>query len=427
MKALFLSALLLMVGISSKSQTYTSSCTPSGNMEAIYRNDAYKLAIKRVHDIGSPFADSVNIPEIFVDSIENALYAIANMQFSPVADTIKNLFGHTDFLTGSDSTHIRDLNYPFGLKQVEVVVDNTTSWGAAWNAGNYYPTTNDTVNYLMSMYQLKIEPSAFQFYATKTIYVVSSPYAIQANALAKQFEHLSLVGAGYARALYQVGDGNSIRADFTNSGINLFFRYSCGDCPSGCTIGRNWYFKVQEQDCTVDYLSVEDWGNPMEWLTGACLDYNRAIVLCAGANEATLWGDVGNTTGDSFEWQVSADGIAFADIENDTHYSGTNTNALTVKNIPSSGYGFTYRCIRNGLKTKVSYTLKFQNTWRNIADTSWENPANWNCGLLPDSNTDVVIQSGTVVLHSDATVRSIYVSKDATLTVAGGKHLTVLH
>jgi hypothetical protein len=71
--------LLLLLPLFSTAQTpttYSSSCIPTGNAQAIYWQDAYLLATKRVNDIGSPWKDSTTIPAVYVDSIASALYAI---------------------------------------------------------------------------------------------------------------------------------------------------------------------------------------------------------------------------------------------------------------------------------------------------------------------------------------------------------------
>ena len=61
------------------------------------------------------------------------------------------------------------------------------------------------------------------------------------------------------------------------------------------------------------------------------------------------------------------------------------------------------------------------------SDSSWENLVNWSCGSIPDSNTDVIINGGTIVLSSNATVRSLKVSPSASFTIVTPYTLTVTH
>jgi hypothetical protein len=37
--------------------------------------------------------------------------------------------------------------------------------------------------------------------------------------------------------------------------------------------------------------------------------------------------------------------------------------------------------------------LHFTTYWNGSSSSAWENTSNWNCGLLPDENTDVVVGS----------------------------------
>jgi hypothetical protein len=52
---------------------------------------------------------------------------------------------------------------------------------------------------------------------------------------------------------------------------------------------------------------------------------------------------------------------------------------------------------------------------------------NWNCGVIPDNNTDVVINDGTIVINSNVTIRSLKVNPGVTITVNPGFNLKILH
>lgn len=129
-------------------------------------------------------------------------------------------------------------------------------------------------------------------------------------------------------------------------------------------------------------------------------------------------------TGATYQWQQSIDSISYTDIVNDTNFEGANTSTLTLKNIPSSWYGRRYRCLTdNG--NSIFYTLTFLNSWTGAANTNWNNSSNWSCGNIPDANTDVVIQSGTVTVSSDVTVRSLTVKPGANVIVTPGVQVIV--
>ncbi|MBL0359142.1 MAG: PKD domain-containing protein [Chitinophagaceae bacterium] len=132
--------------------------------------------------------------------------------------------------------------------------------------------------------------------------------------------------------------------------------------------------------------------------------------------------------GANYQWQLSTDsGITFSNISDNTYYIGSNERFIQLKNIPSSWAGYQYRCIA-GSNIDVIYKIVFTNLFTGNGDNTWENPANWNCGNLPDANTDIVIPAGsTVVLNSNASCRTITVSPGASFTINPGFTLTITH
>jgi hypothetical protein len=146
-----------------------------------------------------------------------------------------------------------------------------------------------------------------------------------------------------------------------------------------------------------------------------------AVGLCPGGSAAFS----SYITGTNYQWQLNTGG-GFANISNNANYSGTNTVNLQLTNIPSSWYGYQYRCVVDGTNSSVFY-LRFLNTWTGAVDYTWENPGNWSCGSLPDANTDVIISSGAVGVNSNVSVRSIQVSPGVLFTVNPGNTLTVTH
>jgi uncharacterized delta-60 repeat protein len=130
-------------------------------------------------------------------------------------------------------------------------------------------------------------------------------------------------------------------------------------------------------------------------------------------------------TGSAYQWQANS-GSGYININNDINYSGTNTAMITLANIPSSSYGYQYRCVVDGSGNSSIYTLQIINKW--IGNTVfWESSSNWSCGAVPDSNTDVIISGGNVIINSNVAIRSLVLSSNATLTVNKGNTLTILH
>lgn len=129
-------------------------------------------------------------------------------------------------------------------------------------------------------------------------------------------------------------------------------------------------------------------------------------------------------TGSVYQWQLNT-GNGFADISNDTNYSGTDSATLIVRNLPSSWYGYQYRCVVDG-RNSDTYSLKITARWSGAINGDWENPVNWNCGQLPDRNTDVLINAGRAIVNSNVEVRSLRVNPSAGITVMGGFDVKVV-
>jgi hypothetical protein len=90
-------------------------------------------------------------------------------------------------------------------------------------------------------------------------------------------------------------------------------------------------------------------------------------------------------------------------------------------------YGYRYRCLVDGVSNNI-FTLQFSNVWTNGAGTNaWENPGNWSCGVVPGVNDDVIINSGTVNVHSNVIIKSLIVNTGVNVVVETGYTIIVTH
>ena len=151
------------------------------------------------------------------------------------------------------------------------------------------------------------------------------------------------------------------------------------------------------------------------------IEKSAAVSICAGGNQV-ISSDI---TGSTYQWQVNI-GSGFANIADNSNYSGSNTINLQLNNIPSSWYGYQYRCMVDGNTSYVVY-LRFVNTWTGAVNSSWEDPANWSCGVVPDPNTDVIINSGAVGLNSNTSCRSLTINPGVLFIINPGNKLTITH
>ena len=184
-----------------------------------------------------------------------------------------------------------------------------------------------------------------------------------------------------------------------------------GDSSYKPTLPGNYYASVTNSVATQLTLS----SNPVK---AAAV----VVPLCALSMPVVINADVNNGPG---QWQESVDSITFNNITDNANFSGTQSYSLQLQNIPSAWYGRKYRCVAGGINSTV-FTIYFVNKWLSSGTVNWEDAANWSCGKLPDVNTEVVINSGTVVLNSDVTVRSLKLANGVNFTVSPGYKLTIL-
>lgn len=154
------------------------------------------------------------------------------------------------------------------------------------------------------------------------------------------------------------------------------------------------------------------------------------VNLCSGGN-SQLAATLINPPPPSImtaQWQVDTGSNGFHYISDGPHYNGTGTANLQLINLPSAWYGYKYRYVVNGNQYSRVYKIKFTNTWRGTVNNSWENPANWSCGVVPDANTDVTV--GTTTIGGSTGPSNIIVGANSSchaLTVLpGGNTVTVL-
>lgn len=175
-----------------------------------------------------------------------------------------------------------------------------------------------------------------------------------------------------------------------------------------------------DSDDKPDIVAANFVSNSISVLRNQVTARPAAASLCANGSTAL----VSNISGPAYQWQVNT-GAGFVNISDNTNYAGANTVSLQLSNVPSAWYGYQYRCLVNGLYSN-KFTLRFVNYWTGAVNNVWENPGNWSCGVVPDANTDVIINSGTIVLGSNALIRTLQLAPEVSFTVGSGFTLTVL-
>jgi hypothetical protein len=132
------------------------------------------------------------------------------------------------------------------------------------------------------------------------------------------------------------------------------------------------------------------------------------------------------SSGTMYQWQAKPETGEWANIADNAVYSGTQAAVLQFTNTPTNLYGYQFRCLIDGVPSSIVATLRFEVVWSGAVNNDWGNTANWNCGVLPDSQTDVVLRYGAqVVVPVSAVVHSLRVQNGAVISVANNAALQI--
>jgi hypothetical protein len=200
--------------------------------------------------------------------------------------------------------------------------------------------------------------------------------------------------------------------------------------------GNLLYIHLISDDGSVDYYNdgngfqAKDLTNlPFKKFRNDNFIYDLSSYLTGCPSSQMFFIATNHIPGNTYQWQ-QYNGSAYTNINNAGIYTGISSDTLFLNNPSTTLYGNTYRCaITNN--SVVTYSndkiLKFTAYWIGNVSNAWENPGNWSCNFLPDSNTDVIINHGTPVLSSSTAIRSLMINPTANLTIITGNKLTIVH
>ncbi len=159
---------------------------------------------------------------------------------------------------------------------------------------------------------------------------------------------------------------------------------------------------------------------------GACWIFVRSTPPLEACPSTNL-NITSNLSGNNYQWKVSTNnGSIYSNIINGTNYIGASSATLQIINAPSSFNGYIYLCVVDATNSDTS-TLHIVNKWTGASNANWSNPANWSCGSIPDTNTNVIINNGTVVVDINAFCNSLHITPGVNFTVNPGVQITVTH
>lgn len=133
----------------------------------------------------------------------------------------------------------------------------------------------------------------------------------------------------------------------------------------------------------------------------------------------------------TYKWQVSTNGGgSWANITDGTNYANSATTSLSINSAPTSFYNYQYRMTATnacGTSNSNAATLTFRTSWTGGSSTVWGTAGNWSCNVVPDANTDVIINvaANQPTLTASGTAHNITINSSAILTIGSNNTLTV--
>lgn len=245
MKKFILLTAIVLGTFNSIGQVFSSSCIAPDSIIAKYKDDADRLALRKIYQQNLSFKDSIRIPVTHSDTVLNALIAVYNATTLQARDTVISIF------------NIHTFPNPL-MNSFYVAADSNLTWMQQLKNENI-PTGNSTIDNLISKYDLYIGNYYTNYYlhSWHTVrFVTDSNYNLP--PLINLFDTIS--GVTYAEPNGVCCDGNNITALIYANHIELIYSYGWGDCPSGCLSRRFWKFNVYF-DCSVEY--VGSYGSPL--------------------------------------------------------------------------------------------------------------------------------------------------------------------
>ena len=236
-KQIILSALCLIIFITSSNAQIQSSCNVPPILQSRYDADVKHLALKRIYDQNSQYMDSIKIPDSYQDTIWQGLAAIYNLTSIVQRDSVfDNYCIHQDIS-----------NYIY--HNIYITVDTSYSWTHQWM--NLNITTGITsLDNLLSKYGFTVK-SFSKFVGN--IATLTTIQNINTAALDDSIAKYS--GVTNASTSTNIGDGNKIT--YTKNGNISYFDFTLGygDCEAGCSCNHTFKFLVYD-NCSVEYLGV---------------------------------------------------------------------------------------------------------------------------------------------------------------------------
>lgn len=248
MKKNILFFFFFLTGFWAKAQVQ-SSCNSSASLQALYGKDIAHLALVHMYNTQSADTAGIDIPQAYIDSVGRVMAAVFNLNDQLEADSVmrRHCIHQDNYLA---ETHLSGARRGVTL---QVKVDSFKAWTAGWRNLNAV-TGYTTLDELMAYYGFQVNSySYFGGSILDNTANIHTAQVINAKAFADSLRKLDgILDVWFSP---NAGDGNYIRYSYANDAAYLMFRLGWGDCPSGCTADKRWYYKIDNQ-CRVTLDSV---------------------------------------------------------------------------------------------------------------------------------------------------------------------------
>ncbi|MCG9879378.1 MAG: fibronectin type III domain-containing protein [Bacteroidia bacterium] len=192
---------------------------------------------------------------------------------------------------------------------------------------------------------------------------------------------------------------------FENKNAGNLNSNSCRIADAGAYVNVPHDFNNQARSIPPDIGSTE-----FTLVSGKPFISKQAIndtIFCNGGNSHFTIKARG--LGLSYQWQIKQ-GSTWLNLSDNATYSGTTKDSMHLLAPNSSMHTNEYRCVVKGICTPADTSLAARlivistNNWTGAANTQWNNPANWSCGIVPTHTTDAIIPNvSNLPIISDST------------------------
>lgn len=221
-------------------QSIPSSCNAPDSILMKYKDDADRLALRKIYHDSLVYKDSIKIPQSYSDTVLKALIAVYNATTLAARDTV---VGNFNIHTWSD----------IYMKSFSVSADSNLLWMQQLKHRNI-PTGYQSIDNLLNTYNLSVfnysyptYPSAIPYH---TVYFKTDSNR-NLTPLRKLFD--TIQGVHYTDNGFSIGDGSNISDSVYIDHVVLIYSFAWGDCPSGCTGRRYWKFSI-DYNCSVEFI-----------------------------------------------------------------------------------------------------------------------------------------------------------------------------